>query len=76
MYQPKSEENKLVYREILNIVNKLLEDQQFEIQEITNEVLAALKNDNLKDSDKQSEIQKMFPNLKAEVFNQLLTRSK
>ena len=57
MYQPKLRETKVIYQNIVQIVQRYLGDQpQSTIMGAVDEVLAVLKMDNLTDNERKVEI--------------------
>jgi len=78
IYRPKTKENRLVYDQLITSINRILEDEpQDVLRGITDEVLACLKLEEKKDTDKKEDIEVMLrKKLSPEVFNMLLEISK
>ncbi|KAI9298963.1 Sec63-domain-containing protein [Neoconidiobolus thromboides FSU 785] len=77
IYRPKTKETQSIYEMMLSLVQRQLGDlSPDELRSATDFVLETLKNDNLKDNDKQTQIKGLIPNINDEVFTQLLSLSK
>jgi len=76
-YTPKTRESKAAYEEILTFVSKSLGDQSTDIiRGAADETIALLKDDTLRDSDRQKEIGKILSALNADKFNKLVNLGK
>lgn len=72
LYRPKQKETRFVYNQILSIVQKHIGDVPLDtLKAATDEVLAILKTDNLKDTERKSEIEGIIDKLDDNSFNQL-----
>lgn len=77
LYKPKTKENRLIYEQILSRIHQCIGDEPQEVlKSVTNEVLAELKIDNKKDTDKKNEIEAMIGKISNDVFSELLNFSK
>lgn len=76
-YTPKTRESKAAYEEILTFVSKCLGDQSTDIiRGATDETIALLKDETLRDSDKQKEIGKILSSVNPDKFNKLVNLGK
>lgn len=76
-YRPKTRESKIAYEEILSFVQISLGDQPQDIlRGATEEVLLLLKDDTIRDPERQREIGKILSNLSNEKFNKLVNLGK
>lgn len=72
IYRPKTKDTKVVYEQILSIVQRHMGDNSTgEIKGATDEVLAILKSDNLNDSQRKIEIEGFLDSLTDETFNSM-----
>ena len=74
IYRPKTKENRILYEQLLNLINQILEDEpQDVLRGVTDEVLACLKYEDKKDTDKKEDIETMLnKKISPELFNILL----
>lgn len=72
LYRPRQKETRFAYDQILGIVQKNFSDVSIDVlKAATDEVLAILKTDNLKDAQRKSEIEGVIDKLDDTTFNQL-----
>ncbi|CAD8200123.1 unnamed protein product [Paramecium pentaurelia] len=77
LYIPKTKDNRLHYERLLSIVYGLFQEQsQDVIKSIVDEVLAIMKNDNLKDSEKRQEVEAIIGKLTNELFSDIVLSGK
>ena len=77
LYKPKTKENRLIYEQILSRIHQFVGDEpQDVLKSVTDEVLAELKIDNKKDTEKKTEIEAMIGKISPDVFSELLNLSK
>lgn len=76
-YRPKTQETKSLYEMLLTFVSKRLGDQSHDIlRSATDTVLEILKDENMKDSSRKSEIDSIIGTITVEELNQLLNVSR
>lgn len=74
VYQPKTKETRAAYEAMLSIIQQQLGGQPLNIVcGAADEILAVLKNDNLKNPDKKKEIEKLLNPISIQVFEQLVS---
>jgi len=77
LYRPKTKETNIVYEELLTIINVYLPDQPHNmLKGALDDVLATLKTENMKDSDKIQEIEAIIGKISAEEYNKIFQLSK
>lgn len=76
-YKPKTKETRLAYEEFLNIIQQILGDQPNDIiWGAADEVIAILKDDNIRDSNKQKEVEKLLGSLDTMKYTKFVQISK
>jgi pre-mRNA-splicing helicase BRR2 len=76
-YRPKTHETQQTYEFVLAFVQQCLGDQpQDVLRDATDEVLALLKNDSMKDFDKKRDIEALLESLTTERFTMLMSLGK
>jgi pre-mRNA-splicing helicase BRR2 len=74
IYRPRQKETRAVYNLILNVVQRHSGDISLDmLKAVTDEVLAILKSDNMKDVDRKKEIEGLIDKLDDKNFNDLTT---
>ncbi|CAD8198479.1 unnamed protein product [Paramecium octaurelia] len=77
LYIPKTKDNRLHYEKLLAIVYGLFQEQsQDVIKSIVDEVLAIMKSENLKDSEKRQEVEAIIGKLSNELFSDIVLSTK
>ncbi|XP_019185003.1 PREDICTED: DExH-box ATP-dependent RNA helicase DExH12-like [Ipomoea nil] len=77
VYQPKTKETMAAYEVMLNIIQQQLGGQPLNIVSgAADEILAVLKNDNIKNPEKKKEIEKLLNPIPNNVFDQLVSVGK
>lgn len=77
VYHPKTKENRLLYEQLLSIIHQCLGDvPQDVLKSVTDEALAVLKMDDMKDNDKKTEIEGMIDKISPELFGTMLNIAK
>jgi len=72
VYRPRQKETRIIYDQILNIVQKHMGDYPLDtLKAVADEVLAILKTDNMKDVDRKKEIEGIIDKLDDNTFNLL-----
>lgn len=72
LYRPRQKDTRQAYNQILNIVQKHIGDVPLDtLKAATDEVLAILKTDNLRDTERKKEIEGIIDQLDDLNFNQL-----
>lgn len=72
-YRPRTRESRIAYEELLTSVAAMIGDQpQDVLRGAAEEVLAILKDDGLRDVERQREVGKLLPRLGAEPYNRLV----
>lgn len=76
-YQPKTKETKAAYESLLNMVMKQFGDQPEDVlRGAAEEVLQALKNENLSDPERRSDIEKLLGSLSENDFATMVSLGK
>jgi pre-mRNA-splicing helicase BRR2 len=76
-YRPKTKESAISYEGIMSIVQQSIGDQpQDVLRGAADEVLSLLKDETLRDPERQAEVGKLIGRVDAEKFNQLVTLGK
>jgi pre-mRNA-splicing helicase BRR2 len=76
-YRPKTKDSRMAYEEILSFVQATLGDQPQDIlRGAADEILSLLKDDRLKDPERQKEIEKILPKLGVDKFSNLVKMGK
>ncbi|GKC43010.1 hypothetical protein Tco_1060732 [Tanacetum coccineum] len=74
VYQPKTKETRAVYEAMLSVIQQRLGGQPLNIVSgATDEILAVLNNDTLKNPDKKKDIEKLLNPIPGQVFDQLVS---
>ncbi|GER32011.1 U5 small nuclear ribonucleoprotein helicase [Striga asiatica] len=74
VYQPKTKETRAAYEAMLSVIQQQLGGQPLNIVSgAADEILAVLKNDNIKNPDKKKEIEKLLNPISAPTFDQLVS---
>ncbi|GFQ00264.1 U5 small nuclear ribonucleoprotein 200 kDa helicase [Phtheirospermum japonicum] len=74
VYQPKTKETRAAYEAMLSVIQQQLGGQPLNIVSgAADEILAVLKNENLKNPDKKKEIEKLLNPIPGHTFDQLVT---
>ncbi|KAL3514908.1 hypothetical protein ACH5RR_027625 [Cinchona calisaya] len=74
VYQPKTKETRAAYEALLSAIQQQLGGQPLNIVSgAADEILAVLKNDNLKNPDKKKEIEKLLNPIVNQVFDHLVS---
>ncbi len=77
MYRPKTKETNQVYEELLTITHQYLPDQPHNmLKGALDDVLATLKTENMKDTDKIQEIEAIVSKITPEEYNKIYQLSK
>ena len=77
LYKPKTKENRLRYEQLLGMIHQALGDEpQDVLRSVTDEVLAILKMDNIRDTDKKTETEALLGPVTAENFSTMLNIAK
>lgn len=77
LYRPKTKETNIIYEELLTKIHQYLPDQPHNmLKGALDDVLATLKTEDMKDSDKIQEIEAIVGKITAEEFNKILQQSK
>ena len=72
-YRPRTRESRIAYEELLTFISGHIGDQpQDVLRGAAEEVLAILKDDGMRDVDRQREVGKLLPRLGAEAYNRLV----
>ena len=70
MYRPKTRETRLIYEQLLGLVQRHIGDMSTaDLKSATDEVLAILKTDELNDNERKREIEGIVDRLTDETFN-------
>lgn len=73
LYKPKTKETRLIYEQILALIQRHMGDLSTEdLKSATDEVLAVLKSDNYNDSQRKQDIEGIIDKLTDENFNALV----
>ncbi|EYU41212.1 hypothetical protein MIMGU_mgv1a000056mg [Erythranthe guttata] len=73
VYQPKTKETRAAYEAMLSVIQQQLGGQPLNIVSgAADEILAVLKNDNLKNPDKKKEIEKLLNPISVSTFDELV----
>jgi pre-mRNA-splicing helicase BRR2 len=76
-YRPKTRESRIAYEEILTFIQGTLGDVPQDIlRGATDEVLSLLKDDSIRDPDRQREISKIISHIPSDKFNKLVNLGK
>jgi len=76
-YRPKTRESRLAYEEMLGFVVAYLGDQpQDVLRGAADEILSILKDDSLKDHERQREVEKILARMSPEKFHKLVNMGK
>ncbi|XP_051139813.1 DExH-box ATP-dependent RNA helicase DExH12-like [Andrographis paniculata] len=74
VYQPKTKETRAAYEAMLSVIQQQLGGQPLNIVSgAADEILAVLKNENLKNPDKKKEIEKLLNPIPSNTFDQLVS---
>ncbi|XP_027106928.1 DExH-box ATP-dependent RNA helicase DExH12-like [Coffea arabica] len=74
VYQPKTKETRAAYEALLSAIQQQLGGQPLNIVSgAADEILAVLKNENLKNPDKKKEIEKLLNPIPSQVFDNLVS---
>ncbi|KAL8464183.1 hypothetical protein ACS0TY_033921 [Phlomoides rotata] len=77
VYQPKTKETRAAYEAMLSVIQQQLGGQPLNIVSgAADEILAVLKNDNIKNPDKKKEIEKLLNPIPNNTFDQLVSIGK
>ncbi|QCD95970.1 DExH-box ATP-dependent RNA helicase DExH12 [Vigna unguiculata] len=77
VYQPKTKETRAAYEAMLSVIQHQLGGQPLSIvSAAADEILAVLKNDTLKNTDKKKDIEKLLNPIPNHVFDQLVSIGK
>ncbi|XP_014500879.1 DExH-box ATP-dependent RNA helicase DExH12 [Vigna radiata var. radiata] len=77
VYQPKTKETRAAYEAMLSVIQHQLGGQPLSIvSAAADEILAVLKNDSLKNTDKKKDIEKLLNPIPNHVFDQLVSIGK
>ncbi|CAO2814579.1 unnamed protein product [Amaranthus hypochondriacus] len=77
IYQPKTKETRAAYETMLSIIQQQLGGQPLNIvSAAADEILAVLKNDAIKHTDKKKEIEKLVNSISPSVFDSLVNSGK
>ena len=77
MYKPTTRESRAAYEEILTFIKHAIGDQPRDIlRGAAEETLAILKDQDLRDPEKHTEIQKILSKMSSERFNRLVNLGK
>ncbi len=77
LYRPRTRETKALYDQLLSIIQKYISDESQEaIRGAADEVLAILKTEDMKDTEKRQNIESILDKMPDETFNHLMVMSK
>lgn len=77
VYQPKTKETRAAYEAMLSVIQQQLGGQPLNIVSgAADEILAVLKNENIKNPDKKKEIEKLLNPIPGHTFDQLVSIGK
>ena len=77
LYRPKTRENRQRYEQLLGLVHQALGDEpQDVLRSVTDEALAVLRMENVRDNDKKSEIEALLGPITPENFSTMINVAK